>query len=47
MESFFGDSTIPPVLGILLLIWFGIIIYLFLLDNKISKIEKKINKLKD
>lgn len=43
MESFFGDSTIPPVLGIVLIIWLGIIIYLFFLDAKLNKLEKKSN----
>ncbi len=42
MEGFFGDSTIPPVLGIVLLIWLGILVYLFFIDAKLNKLEKRL-----
>jgi CcmD family protein len=35
-------NSIMTVLGIVLVIWFGIFSYIFFIDRKISKIEKKL-----
>lgn len=42
MEQFFHDNSIYIVLGIAMIIWIGLAVYLFAIDNKISKLEKVI-----
>ncbi len=42
MEQFFHDNSIFIVLTIVLMILVGLIIYTFLLDRKVTKIEKLI-----
>ncbi len=44
MEEFLHNNSIYIVLGIALIIWFGIAIYLFMIDNKLSKLEKTIKQ---
>jgi CcmD family protein len=44
MLEFLGQNQMYIVLTIVLLIWAGIVVYLFRLDRKISALEKKLNK---
>ncbi len=46
MEEFLHKNSMYIVLGIALIIWFGIVLYLFYIDRKITKLENeiKINK---
>lgn len=43
MEQFFTDNSTYIVLFIVLIIWAGIAGFLFLLENKINKLEKRIS----
>lgn len=40
MEEFLHKNSIYLVLGIALMIWFGLAIYLFIIDRKVTKLEK-------
>jgi CcmD family protein len=42
--EFFADHQLYIVMGIVLIIWFGFIFYLFRLDKKISRLEKSLRK---
>ena len=42
MEQFLHDNAIFVVLGIALILWLGISIYLFMIDRKISTFEKQL-----
>ncbi|MGA7159545.1 MAG: CcmD family protein [Bacteroidota bacterium] len=42
--EFLADHQLYIVMSIVLIIWFGMIFYLFRLDNKISKLEKSLRK---
>jgi CcmD family protein len=42
MEAFLHDNSLFVVLGIALILWIGISIYLFMIDKKLSRIEKQI-----
>ncbi|MDA0986310.1 MAG: CcmD family protein [Bacteroidetes bacterium] len=46
MLEFLTQNQLFIVLFIVLIIWFGIIIYLFTLENKLKKIENEINNSK-
>ena len=37
-----GDGKIYVVVGIILIVLFGLILYLFLMDKKLTKLEKRI-----
>lgn len=41
--DFFYENSIYVVLGIVLIIWFGIFLYIFNIDKKLSKLEIKIH----
>jgi CcmD family protein len=43
MEQFLHDNSLYVVLGIALILWFGLGIYMFLIDKKVSKLEKQIS----
>ncbi len=46
MEQFLHDNAIFVVLGIVLILWLGISVYLFMIDKKITSLEKELeNKL--
>jgi hypothetical protein len=48
MVEFLHDNSIYVVLGIALILWFGIATYLFIIDKRISKLEDEVNlKLSD
>lgn len=47
MYDFLVNNSIFVVLIISLMIWFGISIFLFTVDNKLSKLEKMVNHLED
>jgi hypothetical protein len=40
MENFLHNNSLFVVLGVALIIWAGLAIYLFMIDSKITKIEK-------
>lgn len=42
MEQFLHDNAIFVVLGIALILWLGISVYLFMIDRKISTFEKQL-----
>jgi CcmD family protein len=42
METFLHNNAIFVVLGIAIIIWVGISVYLFMIDSKLSKLEKQI-----
>ena len=42
MEQFLHDNSLYVVLGIALILWFGLGFYMFSLDKKVSKLEKQI-----
>ncbi|MDX9790347.1 MAG: CcmD family protein [Candidatus Kapabacteria bacterium] len=42
MEAFLHDNALYVVLGIAIILWVGISIYLFMIDKKIGKIEQVI-----
>ena len=42
MEEFLHKNSMYIVLGIALIIWFGIVLYLFYIDRKITKLENEI-----
>jgi CcmD family protein len=42
MYNFLENNALYIVLGIVLIIWIGISIYLFVIDRKISKLEKTV-----
>jgi len=44
MEAFLSANQMYIVLGVVLLIWAGIVSYLFRLDKKLTKLEKLMNK---
>ncbi len=44
MEEFIHNNSIFLVLSIALIIWFGLAIYLFAIDKKVTNLEKKINR---
>jgi len=41
MEQFLHDNSLFVVLGIALILWFGIGIYLYVIDKRVGKIEKQ------
>lgn len=43
-DKLYNSGRIYGVIGVLVAIFIGIIIYLIMLDKKISKLEKEINK---
>lgn len=45
MEQFLHNNSIFLVLLIALIIWFGIALYLFNIDNKVKKLEKDFDTL--
>ncbi|MFP4542736.1 MAG: CcmD family protein [Bacteroidota bacterium] len=47
MEQYLTDNSIYVVLGIVLLIWAGIIMYLFSVDRKVKKFEKELEENKE
>ncbi len=47
MEQFLHDNSLYVVLGIALILWFGIGVYMFSLDKKVSKLEKQIATIKE
>jgi CcmD family protein len=42
MEQFLHDNSLYVVLGIALILWFGLGFYMFSIDRKVSKLEKQI-----
>jgi CcmD family protein len=44
MEEFFSENQMYIVLGIVLLVWAGIISYLLRLDNKVKSLENLMKK---
>ncbi|HAL56644.1 MAG TPA: CcmD family protein [Bacteroidetes bacterium] len=44
MEEFLAEHQLYIVLGIVLLIWGGIVLYLLRLDKKLAELEKLIKK---
>ena len=44
MEAFLHNNSLFVVLGIALILWAGLAIYLFMIDKKISKIENIVNQ---
>ncbi len=40
MENFLNNNSLFVVLGVALIIWVGLGLYLFMIDSKISKLEK-------
>jgi CcmD family protein len=44
MEAFLHDHQLYIVLGVVLLVWVGIVIYLIRLDRKITKLENMLKK---
>ncbi|MBX3044331.1 MAG: CcmD family protein [Candidatus Kapabacteria bacterium] len=42
MEAFLHDNSLFVVLGIAIILWVGIAIYMFMLDSKISRLERQI-----
>ena len=47
MEQFLNENSLYIVLGIALIIWFGIAGYMWRIDNKVSNLEKQRNVKKD
>lgn len=43
--EFLSSNSIYIVLAIVLIIWAGISVYLFKIDSKLSKLEKKVEDL--
>jgi CcmD family protein len=41
MEAFLHDNSLFVVLGIAIILWLGISVYLFMIDSKISKLERQ------
>jgi CcmD family protein len=44
MESFFQQNQMYVVLTVVLLIWVGIVAYLWRIDKRVQKIEQKAGK---
>ncbi len=44
MEQFLHDNSLYVVLGIALILWFGIGFYLFSIDKRVGKIERQIEQ---
>ncbi len=44
MEAFLHDHQLYIVLGVVLLVWVGIVAYLIRLDRKITKLENMLKK---
>jgi CcmD family protein len=42
MESFLHDHAIYVVLGIALILWLGISLYIFLVDKKLNRLEQQV-----
>lgn len=42
----FQSEKINTVLAVILVIWVGIVVYLFLMHRKVSKVEQEIQRLK-
>lgn len=42
MEAFLHNNAIYVVLGIAIILWIGIAIYMFMVDSKISKLERRV-----
>lgn len=42
MEAFLNENSLYVVLGIAIIIWVGIAIYMFTIDSKIGKIERQL-----
>ena len=43
MLEFFSQNQMYIVLGIVLIVWAGIVMYLFRLDGRLGKLEKSMN----
>jgi hypothetical protein len=43
-ETFFSSGKMPVVLSVVLIILLGLVIYIALLNKKVNKLEKDINK---
>lgn len=43
MLDFFAQNQLYIVLGIILLVWAGIVAYLFRLDGRLKRLEKSLN----
>ena len=41
MEAFLHDNSLFVVLGIAIILWLGISVYLFMVDSKICKLERQ------
>jgi len=46
MEAFLHDNSLFVVLGIAIILWLGISVYLFMVDSKISKLERQMEDLR-
>jgi CcmD family protein len=44
MTDFFAVNQLYIVLAVVLLVWGGIVVYLFRLDRKLSQLETKMRK---
>ncbi len=44
MESFFQQNQMYVVLTVVLMIWAGILVYLWRIDRKVDKIENQMKK---
>lgn len=42
MEAFLHNNSLFVVLGIAIILWVGISVYLFMVDSKISKLERQV-----
>lgn len=43
MQEFLENNSLYVVLGIVLMIWTGIIVFLFTVDQRLKKLEIKMN----
>ncbi len=43
MYEFLAQNSLFVVLGIVLIIWFGIFVYVVKLDKKVSQLERQVN----
>jgi len=44
MENFFQQNQLYVVLTVVLLVWAGILVYLWRIDRKVAKIENQMKK---
>lgn len=42
MEAFLNDNSLYVVLGIAIILWIGIAIYMFTIDSKLGKLERQL-----